>query len=472
MAAQLPAGFTRIDLPKMDPDVPQNVPEGFAPVREPDVDPDSFFGRVGSRIGERVEKVERGARMYEQGEITYPELALRGFGFAAGTIFDTVGEGVMSVLSALTPDQTEDFIKEQIAAGGTRLMDLDTAQNLLQFYQELPQRTKDNLGDVIDISMAALPKGKVGEGLTKSALQSEKKTLSKYVLNNTPNAKDLRARELGLPKNLQTTLNREEAILNTVVSLPKVSSSSSRKTIMGEVNKEIGRLGTKIKADLAKTDTFVPKQTVNTQVTQAMQSFVQSNPIYGSAQFKNLRKNVQEAYRQALRDFDGKPASLLKLRQDFDKNVATLLKKDVHEGDVSREMVAAVRNRLNDMMEGVAPDDAIKASMRRQHHLMIARDNLAYNMAREGSVIENTAKFVNQHPFMAMSTLGGTGMVTNLLGSELGTVGALAATGAYGLSRPAVRQAAGAAMNALPTTRGMLYGAANETEEVLEGVAP
>lgn len=473
MAAQLPPGFSRVDVPKPDPDVPANVPQGFTPVKEPDIDPDSFFGRVGKRVEERVEKVQRGSEMYEKGEITYPELALRGLAFGPATVFDVVGEGVMSLLSTLTPDEAEDFIKEQIAAGGTKLMELDSAKQLLQFYQELPVRTKDNLGDVLNLGMGMMPKGQAGKLLSKSGLEAEKRTLAKYVLNNTDNAKQMRARELGLPKNLQTTIKREDDILNTIVSLKGVSSSSSRKTLMGAINKEVGRLGSDIKKNLAKSDAqFVPKQTVNTQVTQALQKFVQSNPIYGSPQFKNLRKNVQEAYKQALKDFNGKPEELLKLRQNFDKNVATLLKKDVHEGDVSREMVASIRNSMNDLMESIAPDDAIKASMRRQHNLMLAKDNLAYNMAREGTVLENTAKFVNQHPFMAMSTLGGTGMVTSLVGSELGTVGALGAAGIYGATRPSVRQAAGAVMSELPVGRGMLYGAANETQEELEGIAP
>lgn len=467
MAAQLPQGFTRIDVPK------PNVPAGFDPIKEPDFDPDGFFGRVGQKIEKRVEKVQRGTEMYEKGEITYPELVLRGLGFGAGTVFDTVGEGVMTILSALTPDQAEDFLKEQIAAGGTKLMELETAQNVLQFYQELPQRTRDNIGDIVDVGMGMIPKGQLGKQLSKSGLEAEKNALGKYVLSQTANAKELRAKELGLPKNLQTTLNREDAILNTIVSLPGVSSSSSRKAVMGAVNKEIGKLGSDIRKNLAKVDDqFVPKQTVNLQVTEAMQAFIKANPIFAESQFKNLRTNIQTAYKQALKDYTGKPSELLKLRQDFDKNIATLLKKDVHEGDVSREMVAAIRNRINDMMEQVAPDDAIKASMRRQHNLMLAKENLSYNMAREGSIIDRTVQFANQHPFMTMSAAGGTGMIPSLLSSELGLVGGLTAAGAYGVTRPAVRQAAGAALSTLPVGRGMLYGAANETQDVLEGIAP
>jgi len=477
MSAQLPPGFSRIDIPSPTPNqdvpAPENMPQGFTPVAEPDVDPDSFFGRVGEQIGKRIEKVERGVKMYEEGEITYPELALRGLGFGVGSVFDTIGEGVLTILSELTPDQIEDFLAEQIAAGGTKLMESETARDLLQTYQELPQRAKDNLGDIITVGAGVLPKGQVGKKVVESGIKAEKDILAKYVLNQTPSAKEFRAREAGLPKNMQTTLNREDAILNTVVSLKGVSESSSRKKIMGSINQEIGRLGKDIKKNLAKSEyKFISKQNVNTAVTKAMQEYTQKNPLFGTEKFSNLRNNLQEAYRQALKDFNGKPEDLLKLRQDFDKNVATLLKKDVHEGDVSREMVASIRNSLNNMMEQVAPNDAIKASMRRQHNLMLAKDNLAYNMAREGSMVDNTVKFINQHPFMAMSAAGGTGMLPSLLSSELGVVGGLTAAGAYGVTRPSVRKGVGTVLSAAPTTRGMLFGTSNAIEEETQGIAP
>ena len=477
MSAQLPPGFSRVNIPTPAPNqnvpVPANMPQGFTPVQEPDIDPDSFFGRVGQQIGKRVEKVERGVKMYEEGEITYPELALRGLGFGVGSVFDTVGEGAMTILSALTPDQVEDFLKEQIAAGGTKLMETDTAKSLLQAYQELPQRAKDNFGDIVTVGTGMLPKGQAGKKLVESGIKAEKDTLAKYVLNQTPSAKEFRAREMGLPKNMQTTLNREDSILNTVVSLKGVSESSSRKKIMGSINQEIGRLAQDINKSLANSKyKYIPKQDVNVVVTKAMQEYTQKNPLFATEKFSNLRGNLQEAYRQALKEFNGKPQELLKLRQNFDKNVATLLKKDVHEGDVSREMVASIRNSLNNMMESVAPDDAIKASMRRQHNLMLAKDNLAYNMAREGSMVDNTVKFINQHPFMAMSAAGGTGMIPSLLGSEVGLVGGLTAAGAYGITRPSVRKGVGTVLNEVPATRGMLYGTANTVEEEMQGIAP
>ena len=479
MATQLPPGFTRIELQKPDQDVPvpanmpENLPEGFAPVKEPDVDPDSFFGRVGTNIGKRIEKVERGVEMYEQGDITYPELALRGLGFGVGSVFDTIGEGVMTILGALTPDEAEMFLKEQIAAGGTKLMELESAKDVLQFYQELSPRTKDNIGDIITTATGMLPKGQLGKQISKSGLEADKSALGKIVLNQTDNAKQMRAREVGLPKNMQTTMKREDEILNTVVSLPGVSSATSRKGVMGAINKEVGKLSGDIRKSLSKVDnTVVPKQTINTKVTQAIQEFTQANPIYATPQFKNLRTNVQQAYRQALKGYTGKPSELLKLRQDFDKNVATLLKKDVHEGDVSREMVATIRNSMNDMMEAVAPDDAIKASMRRQHNLILAKDNLSYNMAREGSLIQRTAEQISSHPYLTMGAFTGSGVTSKLLGSEALGVGLLSAGAAYGATRPVVRRAAGAAMSTLPVGRGMLYGATNEVERELEGIAP
>jgi len=133
MAVVAPPGATLIT--GVDPDMPTQenlAPAGATPVKQPDIDPESFFGRVGEKIGKRIEKVERGSEMYSSGEITYPEFALRGLGFAYGSLWDTIGEAGMTILKELTPDAAEDFLAEQIAAGGTALMNTEQAQKALE----------------------------------------------------------------------------------------------------------------------------------------------------------------------------------------------------------------------------------------------------------------------------------------------------------------------------------------------------
>ena len=469
MAVVAPPGATLIT--NSDVPTPENLaPVGATPVQQPDIDPESFLGRVGEKIGKRIEKVERGSQMYSEGEISYPEFALRGLGFAYGSLWDTIGEAGMTVLKELTPDAAEDFLAEQIAAGGTTLMSTEQAQQALAMYQGLDQRSKDNIGDIFDVALGQLPRSKAGKALIESGIKADKAKLGKSVLSQTDSAKKARAVEEGLPKNMQSTLNREDAILNTVLGLPGVTGSSSRKKIMGALNKHIGVMGQKIRKSLRQSDVTVAPQSVNTQVTKAFSDFVRANPEYATKHMKGSIQKIQDAYRVAFKDFKGKPEELLEMRQRFDKITEKLFKKDVHAGDdASRELVANVRNSINTIMESVAPDEQIKAAMRSQHHALMARETLGYNMAKEGSLISQAIDTVSRHPFMAISGAMGTGAIARLAGSELGAIGAAGAGTAYGLAQPVVRRVAGAALDSVPVGRGMLYGAGSELQDEIQG---
>lgn len=458
MATPLPPGFSLIDN--------DTAPEGFTPVKKPDIDPDSFLGRVGEKIGKRIEKVERGSEMYSEGEISYPEFALRGLGFAYGSLFDTVGEGVMSILASLTPDEAEDFLQEQISAGASQLMSTDTAQEMLSFYRELTPRQKDNIGDIFDVAMAGLPKTGVAQKLTKSGIEGDKRQLAKSVLPQTTVAKEARVDEISLPKNMQKTARREDQIVTTVLSLPGVTGSSSRKKLMGAINAETIRLTSQVKSSLAKQKMTMPKQSINSTVTKTFNDFLEQNTLYQNKKFATLRRDILDSYKDALKKYDGKPESLLQLRKDFDNNVKTTLGKDVHATDTAaREMTAAIRNSLNDTLEAIAPDEQIKAAMRRQHNLILAKQNLKANMAREGSKIDKAVSFINQHPFVTAGALSGSGVYSRLVGSEPFSVGLLGAAGVYGASRPATRRVLGAAGETLPVTQGMLYNTADQIQE-------
>lgn len=467
----LPPGFILNEATPASADPTPPIPEGFTPVpAEPDIDPQSFLGRVGSQVGDRLSKVERASQEYSAGDITYPEFAMRGLAAVYGSIYDTVGEGVMSILASVTPDEAEEFLKEQIAAGGTKLMNTEVAQEALQAWQALPQRTKDNLGDIGIIGTSMLPKGKAGKALYESGVASEKKKLASTVLNQSLRAKQARSKEMGLPKNMQNTLNREDAILNTVVSIPGIGASSSRETIMGALNKEIGRLGNQIQTSLGRVKTTVPKSTVNQNVLTSIKGFIEANPEFATKQLKPAVDKVMTAYQTAVKGYTGKPSELLKMRKDFDRIVENLFKKDVHAGDdVSRELVATVRNSINDTMEAIAPDDQIKYMMRRQHHALLARENVAYSMAAEPKLLNQVLQKMEQHPVLTAGALGGGGMVSKLLGSEPLGVGMALGAGAYGLSRPQVRQGAGMLLNTLPVTRGTAFGAGQTAQEQIEG---
>lgn len=452
------------DVPTFTP--LEQQPEGL---EEPLVAADSYLGRLGSQLGERKISMEETVKDYLEGRISYPESILQVAGDSFGALFDTVGETALTILSSLTPDEAEKWLQEQIASGASSLMSTETAQQLYEAYRGLDKNIRKDIEAAINVGFGLVPgKSKVGKALVDSATESQKKTLAKYVLSQTPNAKQARIAERGLDKSRQAVLNREDAILNTVLSIKGISGSSSRHRIMESLNREVNRLGIDIRKELAGVKTQVPRGTVATRVGSRLKQFVTDNPEFVGKDLKPTFDKVIRAYDIALGKYSGNPKDLLKLRQEFDRVVEKFFKKDVHAGDdVSREVVAVVRNEINQLMQDIAPNANIRAAMNRQHHAMVAKENLGYNMAREGTTAEKVIRKIEQHPMLATSALTGGGMASNILGSEATGVGLGLLGGAYALSRPQLRSSVGTVLQNVPVGRSMLLQ--NQQEE---NVAP
>jgi len=466
--------FIALDVQPDFMEITEQDPLDFMPsedqpteLQQPAIEPDSLLGRVGEKLGKRIDFMEDTTKEYLDNKITYPEVVLRSFGSAFGALFDTVGETAMTILSTLTPDQAEDWLKEQIAAGASSVMETETAQELLAAYQGLPERVRKDIGAAVNVGFGILPaKSVVGKKLTESAIESQKKTLGKYVLSQTPNAKQARIAEAGLAPSRQNVLNRENEILNTVLSIKGISETTKRPKIMAGLNGEVGRLGSMIRKELERVKLAVPKGTVNHRISMRLTDFIKNNPEYLGKDLKPTYEKVIRAYQTALSKYDGKPSSLLEMRRDFDKVVEKFFKKDVHAGDdVSREVVAQIRNEMNQIMQDIAPNAQIRAAMQRQHNALLAKENLGYNMAREGSTVDKILTKVEHHPMFTTSLLTGGGMASKAMGSEpLGVGLGLLGTG-YAASRPAVRRAAGETLQAAPVGRSMIMDMMDQQEQ-------
>lgn len=466
--------FIPLDVQPEFMEIPEQDPLDFMPsedqpagLQEPAIEPDSLLGRVGEKLGKRISNIEESTQEYLDNKITYPEAVLRSFGESFGALFDTVGETAMTILSTLTPDQAEDWLKEQIAAGASSVMKTQTAQELLAAYQGLPERVRKDVGAAVNVGFGILPaKSIVGKKLTDSAIESQKKTLGKYVLSQTPNAKQARIAEAGLPPSRQTVFNRENEILNTVLSIKGISETTKRPKIMAGLNGEVARLGAMIRKELDTVKLPVPKGTVNQRISMKLTEFVKNNPEFVGKDLKPVYEKVVRAYQTALNKYDGKPSSLLDMRRDFDKVVEKFFKKDVHAGDdVSREVVAQIRNEMNQIMQDIAPNAQIRSAMRRQHNAMLAKENLGYNMAREGSTVEKLLTKVEHHPMFTTSLLTGGGMASKMAGSEPLGVGLGLLGAGYAATRPAVRRAAGETLQAAPVGRSMIMDMMDQQEQ-------
>ncbi len=444
----------------------------FVPLDEDQVEtispPDtSFTGRVQSQLKQRLSNVEESAEMMANDEQTYLEATAQGFGQVLMAGNDVVSEGILEILSTLTPDGAEEFLKEQLAAGTEKLIDTDTAKYLYGAYQNLSPRARKDLDAAANIGMSLIPmSSKVGKTLKSAGFAKEKKSLGKYLLDQSPLAQKARNAELGMERGAQTVLNREDAILNTALSIKGIDSSTPRKKMMGALNTEVARLGADIRKSLASVPLTVPKGAVTRRLNTALANFRQAYPEYAGKDLSHIVDKVKRAYLAANKTYTGRPEELLDVRRKFDKVIERFFNKDVHAGDhTSRPVVAALRNELNQIMQEVAPDAQIRAAMQRQHHALTAKDNLAFNMVMETSTADKLLSKIEHHPYFVAGAVGGGGMgsqfLTGPLGEALGVGAGLFGTG-YAVTRPSVLKTAGSTMETVKPAKSLLIDALNQ----------
>jgi hypothetical protein len=444
----------------------------FNPIEPDQVDtlspPDnSFTGRVGSQLEQRIGNVEESVGMMESDEQTYLEATAQGFGQVLMAGNDVVSAGILELLSGMTPDAAESFIKEQIDTGANALMDTNTARYLYEVYSNLSPRARKDLDAAANIGLSMVPlSSKAGKTLKAAGYAREKASLGKYLLDQSPMAMKARNAEEGMDMKAQTVRNREDAILNTALSIKGITSSTPRKKMMNALNTEVARLGSGIRKALANTPVRVPKGVVTRRLNTAMAQFKQANPEYAGKDLSHVVDKVKRAYLAANKSYTGRPEELLEVRRKFDKVIERFFGKDVHGGDhTSRPAVAHLRNELNQIMQDVAPDAKIRSAMQRQHHAMIAKDNLAFNMVKETSAAEKLISKAEHHPYFVAGALGGSGVGSQLLSGPLGealTLGTGMLGAGYVATRPSVMKAAGSTLETVNPTKRLLIDTLNE----------
>jgi hypothetical protein len=498
---ELPAGATLIgpDMPDSaprspDPDMPvprpapiQELPETATPItedvlqstrpRQPNIIERSMesgaLGRMGEDLQQRVENVERGSQAYQEGEIGYPQFALYGFANAWGALADVVGESAMTILDGLTWGQGRDFLEETIAAGGTKLMNTDTAKAALEWYDSLTDTQRDLVTNIGEMSLGAAPVRKiadVGGKVKQSGIEADKSKMSSWVLDQSKGAREERISEGGRTRDKQNRINKEDRILDTLISLD-IKGNTPATTALNKINFEVSRLSRQVdealKKSFSKNRIRIPKAGVQKAVDFRLNGFLANNKRFvEDSKLSGYVKKAQTALEDALEQYDGTPAGLLQLRRRFDSNIKDVLADDVFDGpNVSSRPVREMREAINSLMMDMAPNDDIRAMMRRQHHLLDAEMNITVNEAKKGkrNIAQKALDLAERHPFAAASALQGGGIFSNI--PEGAVLAGSAALGGYGLMQPGVRRVAGQTLSDLPVMRGIGMTAATPGEE-------
>lgn len=448
-----------------------DVPTGFEPdveqtpdLQEPMFEEGSLGDRISTKVRARLDNAQDSTRMMMEDEQTFLEAAAQEWGQVLMAGNDTVSETILSALSGMTPDGAEEWLKEQIDTGAEALMSTDTAKDLYQMYRSLEPRTRKNLEAAGNIGLSFLPmKSRVGTKLTEMGAKGEKASLGRYLLGQGTSARKARIAEEGMDPSRQTIRNRESSILNTALTIKGVTASTPRPKMMAALNTEVARLGTDIKKALSQVPTKIPKGTVTLTVNRALSEFKKANPEFASKDLKHIVEKVSRAYLSANKTYNGRPEDLLRVRREFDEIAKKVFKDDILAGnDVASEVLYVVRNTMNQMMQNVAPDAKIRAAMQRQHHALIAKDNLSLNMAMEKNLGDKLISKMEHHPFFVGGVLSGTGVGGQLMGSEATGVAAGLLGAGYVATRPSVQKAAGATLSTVKPTKSLLVDMLNQ----------
>jgi hypothetical protein len=451
-------------------------------VKQPEELQEPMFaeGTLGANIGAalkgRLENTEQAAKRMAEDEQTYLETAAQGFGQVLMAGNDVVSETILGVLSGMTPDAAETWLKEQIDTGADALMDTNTAKYLYEAYSNLSDRARADIDAAANIGMSLIPmSSKTGKALKAAGERSEKSSLGRYLLDQSAAAKKARNAELGMDPKMQTVHNREDAVLNTALTIKGITASTPRKKMMTALNAEVARLGTGIKKALAGSPLTIPKGTVTRRMSSALAEFKKANPEYSGQDLKHIGEKVKRAYLAANKSYTGRPEDLLEVRRKFDKVIERFFGKDVHAGDhTSRPVVAALRNELNAIMQEAAPDAKIRSAMQRQHHAMTAKDNLAFNMVMEKSGTDKVLAKIEHHPYFVTGALTGTGMGAQLMqggaASEVLGLGAGMLGVGYGVTRPPVLKGAGEVLETTKPAKSLLVDMLNQQAQRQEEI--
>lgn len=478
-AMPVPQGADSSRITQSRTDMPINLPQGASPVpytppQAPQGAPDTapgFLERSGELLKPRYERQQRMQREYLNDVIDAPEYYAGRVTNSMGAFFDIAGEGLLTVLSAVTPDRWERLFKENLAAGGTALMNTEQAQQLIEMWDGFDQLTKDRIANLADTAAGAgqfakSPTSKLGETMSASAIKSDKKALAPKVLDQTTEARQQRGKDLTRDPSKRFQTNFDEDVLNTVISLTGVTGNIKLPKLLKRLGEAERHLNSQIQKSLAKSGVPVPLQTINDAIEIKLNQLKAEKPEFADdKQLAAIIKRVKALNKSALKNYKGRPVQLLEARRNLDRIISETFGDNLYEGlSTSRTIVKQFRDVYNDLMQNAVDDVDMKALMQRQHHLLEAIDNASYANTKTvpKNLLQKVGSAAERHPFLAAGVLGLSEQGSRMFDIPPGIMALGAAgLGAYGAVTPNVRRVAGGVMENAPISTGLLYGTTN-----------
>lgn len=210
-------------------------PKGFvADIKNIGTDIKDSFSNKSENIREIQES-------YESGKTGLLRGAFQKFGQVAGGVSDVIGSTIMGGVKAATPQPIQEAVGDTVQAGVEKIAQTDTAQRLIQGYQNLtPERQKD-IESILgitslttDVAGGVLLKKPVTQAVKKTidigvdTFKATGKAFEGAVDMARPTIKNVTA----IPNRIGTNIADKQATEQAIQSLPsKVAQNSAREGI-------------------------------------------------------------------------------------------------------------------------------------------------------------------------------------------------------------------------------------------------
>tara|TARA_R110000744_G_scaffold369618_1_gene479895 strand:- start:109 stop:2004 length:1896 start_codon:yes stop_codon:yes gene_type:complete len=472
---------------------------------------DSFERRLSDDLKRRGEKWEEIKEATSSGDQGYAEAVLQTVGsVGAGAAFDFFGQGLVSAgrgLSAITPDVIEDPITNAAADAGRAFVSTDLGQTGLQaamqgidkwtaFKEENPRAAR-NIESVVNIGLLAVPiKGKPkvkvagvevkpsplnggtwlteighgGEKLIESGIKTATARRSAYIDDLILPKQTMPVLKNQVPRTQQTPILQskiytlsptERAIAQEVKKVPTVSSKKTYLDNYDALNTAVASKNSTLMSELRANDVVISRRTVTEGLLPAIKT-IRANPmIVGNAEL-TANKLVAEVSR-LIAEMTGKgkkltASGLLRVRKKLDAWVRK--QKGDKAFDPSQEnplsfALAEIRGGLNATVAKVAPNVTVKKTLREQHLLLSAMNNIGPKAAEQSSnrLMAVWQRFANKLPMRSQANqslalvvgvggLGAAAMFAPAIQAAFG-LGTAGYYGARAITSPQLRIAAG-----------------------------
>ena len=390
-----------------------------------------------------------------------------------GATLGSAGDAVATSISAATPDIVKEKGKEAIGAAFGELQKTDTGAKAIQYaieggkkweaFAKANPQTAKTIGAAVEIGLIAIPALKGIPGPGKAIEKIADIRLGRLAKKRIRGVDDLMEppHKIGMGDTNETITGRRtytptafESERNaTVAAVPKVNPKRSFARNQASVRDAARAERKALEARIQKGgNPQVEKERIMNELAIEVENIGKSEEMLGlrgNAQVEGYANDIMQKALDYVSNSDGSVIGLLQARRDLDRWVE-LKSMKAYDPQLSTARDVAqkiVRDKLNDEVAAAVPGSAVKASLKKQSHLLGAKDILIDKMKAEqetiigrlmdkvsGATRAGTVGQITVAKSALAAIAGATGAA--LTGTGL-TAGAAAGLGVWGLSKAA-----------------------------------